>query len=105
MKRDCPHCNESMGGRFVDWRKFASPDHSRVCRLCGKDIEVRMYPEEIGVRILTILVLIGGGYWAKQRGGGYLMILVTVTAILIAAYLLVAFRLRDQQRFKKGRKF
>ena len=104
MKRDCPHCNQSMGGRFVQWRKFANVDPSRNCRFCGGAIEFRMYPEEIIVRILTIAVVIGAGYWAKQRGGGYLMILLTVTLVLVAAYVAVSLRLRNEQRFKKGRK-
>ncbi len=92
-----------MGGRFVRWRKLANMDPSRNCRLCGGEIEFRLYPEEVGARILTILVVIATGYWAKQRGGGYLTILLTVALVLVAAYLVVHLRLRNQQRFKKGR--
>jgi len=103
VKRDCPHCHKSMGGRFVRWRKLANMDPSRNCRLCGGEIEFRLYPEEVGARILTILVVIATGYWAKQRGGGYLTILLTVALVLVAAYLVVHLRLRNQQRFKKGR--
>lgn len=90
-----------MGGRFVRWSNIANVDRSRNCPLCGRDIELRTYPEEVAVRVLTILVLIGGGYWARERGGGYLTILLTVTALLVVLYLGVSLRLRNQQRFKK----
>ena len=90
-----------MGGRFVRWSNIANVDRSRNCPLCGKDIELRTYPEEVAVRVLTILVVMGGGYWAKQRGGGYLAILLTVTVVLVISYLGVALRLRNRQRFKK----
>jgi len=92
-----------MGGRFVRWRKFANVDPSRNCPMCGKDIEFRIYPEEVAARILTILLAMGAGYWAKQRGGGYLTILLAFAGTLIAIYLAVYLRLRGQQRFKKGR--
>ena len=92
-----------MGGRFVQWRKFANVDPSRNCRICGRDIEFRTYPEEVVARILTIIVVAGAAYWAKQRGGGYLMILVVTTVTLVTVYLIVHLRLRNQQRFKKGR--
>lgn len=92
-----------MGGRFVRWSKIANVDRSRNCPLCGRDIEFRTYPEEVVVRVLTIVAVIGAAYWAKERGGGYLMILLTVTAVLVILYLAASFRLRNQQRFKKGR--
>ena len=90
-----------MGGRFVRWSNIANVDRSRNCPLCGRDIEIRTYPEEVVVRILTIGVLIGAGYWARERGGGYVMILLTVTAVLVILYLAVSLRLRNQQRFRK----
>ena len=101
MRRDCPHCHESMGGRFVKWQQLANTDRDRNCPLCGKDIEFRMYPEEIGARILTILVVIGASWWAKERGG-YLAILVAVAVTLLAIYFAVHVRLKDRQRFKKA---
>lgn len=103
MKRDCPHCHESMGGRFVRWSRIASVDPSRNCPLCGRDIEFRIYPEEVAVRILTIAATIAAAYWAKESGGGYLVILLTLAAVLVASYTAVSLRLRDRQRFRKGR--
>lgn len=102
MKKDCPNCHQSMDGKFVHWRKFAKMDHFRVCPLCGRDIEFHLYPEEIAVRGLTVILVIGGFYWAKERGA-YLGSLLTVVAILGVAYFLVSWRLRDKQRFRKGR--
>ena len=92
-----------MGGRFVRWSKIASVDRYRNCPLCGRDIEVQTYPEEVAVRFLSIVAVVGAGYWAKQRGGGYLTILLTVTAVLVILYLGASYRLRNEQRFKKGR--
>ena len=91
-----------MGGRFVRWSKIASVDRYRNCPLCGKDIEFKTYPEELVVRVLSIVAVIGAAYWAKERGGGYLGILLTVTAVLVILYLAASYRLRDQQRFQKA---
>jgi hypothetical protein len=102
MKRDCPHCHKSMGGRFLRWSKIANVDRNRNCPLCGGDIEYRLYPEELGARAFTIVAAIGAAYWAKERGGGYLAILIGFAATLAVVYVAVSFRLRDQQRFKKG---
>ena len=103
MKRDCPNCNESMDGEFLHWRKFAKQDHSRACPICGKAIQLRAHPEEIAVRALAIIVVIGAAYLAKERAAGYLAILVTTVLILAIAFGLVHLRLRDRQRFMKGR--
>ena len=102
MRKDCPNCHQSMDGKFVQWRKFAKMDHFRVCPICGKDIEFQFYPEEIALRVLAAVMVIGGFYWAKERGA-YLGILLTVALVLGAAFLLVNWRLRDKQRFRKGR--
>lgn len=103
MKHDCPHCHQSMTGRFVKWRKFAYMDHSRNCPLCGKDIEFWIHPEEIAARVLSIVIAVGGAYWAHHRGEGYFTILLTTVAALAGLFVVVAFRLRGQQRFRKGR--
>jgi hypothetical protein len=92
-----------MGGRFVRWSKVANVDRARNCPLCGRDIEFRTYPEEVVVRVLAIVAVVGAAYWAKERGGGYLMVLLAVTAVLVILYLATSFRLRNRQRFKKGR--
>ncbi|HUP97840.1 MAG TPA: hypothetical protein VM073_07860 [Usitatibacter sp.] len=102
MKRDCPHCHASMEGDFLQWRKFAKQDHSRACPVCGKAIQMATYPEETGVRLLAAAALVGGCYLAKERGGGYLVILVAVIVVIATAFALVHFRLRDRQRFRKA---
>jgi hypothetical protein len=91
-----------MGGRFVRWSKIANVDPSRACPLCGGEIEFHMYSEELIARILTIFAVIVAGYWAKEHRAGYLAILVTLTAVLVAMYVAVSLRLRNRQRFKKG---
>ena len=92
-----------MTGDFLQWRKFANLDRSRNCPLCGKDIEFRLYPEEMAVRVLSIVIAVGGAYWAHHRGEGYFTILLSVIAALIVLFVFAKFRLRGQQRFKKGR--
>ncbi|MEO7743018.1 MAG: hypothetical protein ABIR98_08790 [Usitatibacter sp.] len=101
MKRDCPHCHKSLAQKFLRWHKVANSDHSRACPMCGGDFQFRMYPEEIGVRLLTIAVLAGACYLAKDRGGGYLSIVLGAATIIAAAYAAAAFRLRNAQRFTK----
>lgn len=103
MKRDCPHCHQSMGGRFLRWSKIANVDRDRNCPICGAEIEFRIHPEELAVRFLTIVAVIAAAYWAKERAGGYLLILLTLTAVLATLYVAVSLRLRNQQRFRKGR--
>ena len=93
-----------MGGRFVQWRKFANIDLARNCPLCGKDIEVRTYPEEVAIRVLAILAVIAAGYWAHEHSGGYVAILLAVAVTLASAYLVVSMRLKDRQRFQKRRR-
>lgn len=102
MRKDCPNCRQSMDGKFVHWRKFAKLDHFRVCPICGRDIEFQFYPEEIAVRVLTVVLVIGGLYWARERGA-YLSTFLAVAAVLGVAYFAVSWRLRDRQRFRKGR--
>jgi uncharacterized protein (DUF983 family) len=102
VRKDCPHCSQSMEGRFLHWRKFAKMDHFRSCPLCGKDLEFQLYPEEVGVRVLAAAAVIYGFYWAKQHGGGWIAMLLTVAAAVAAGFFLVHLRLRDRQRFRKG---
>ena len=102
MKRDCPHCRESMAGEFLHWRKFAKQDHSRACPICGKEIRLATHPEETAVRVITVVVLVGSAYLMKHRGGGYLAILATAAAIIAISFGLAHLRLRDAQRFRKA---
>ncbi len=102
MKKDCPHCHQSLAQKFLKWHKIANSDHSRSCPMCGGDFQFRMYPEEIAVRLFSIAVLAGAGYLAKDRGGGYLFLVLGASALVAAAYAAAAFRLRDAQRFAKA---
>ena len=101
MKKDCPNCHQSMEGKFLHWRKFAKMDHFRVCPICGKDIEFQFHPEEIAVRILTVVLVFGAFYWAKERGA-YLQALLVVAVVLGIDYPAVHWLLRDKQRFRKA---
>ena len=101
MKKDCPNCHQSMEGKFLHWRKFAKMDHFRVCPICGKYIEFQFHPEEIAVRILTVVLVFGAFYWAKERGA-YLQALLVVAVVLGIAYPAVHWLLRDKQRFRKA---
>ena len=101
MRKDCPHCHKSLAQKFLKWHKVAQSDHSRSCPMCGGDFQFRMYPEEIAVRLFAIAVLGGACYLAKDRGGGYLTIILGAAAIIAAAYAAAAFMLRDKQRFAK----
>ena len=101
MKRDCPHCHKSLAQKFLRWHKVANSDHSRSCPMCGRDFRFRMYPVEIAVRLLTIAVLGGAVYLAKDRGGGYVSIMLAASAIIAVAYAAAAFMLRDKQRFAR----
>ena len=103
MKRDCPHCHKSMGGRFVRWSKVANADRSRNCPHCGGNIQFRIHPEELIARILTLVVVIVAAYWAKEHRASYLGILVTATAALVFVYAAVSLRLRSRQRFEKAK--
>ena len=101
MKKDCPHCHKSLAQKFLKWHKVANSDHSRSCPMCGGDFQYRMYPEEIVVRLLTLVVLVGACYLAKDRGGGYVSIVLGASAIIAVAYAAAAFLLRDKQRFAR----
>ena len=90
-----------MDGKFLHWRKFAKMDHFRACPLCGKAIQFRIYPEEIGVRLASGALVIYGFWWARQHGGWIPMLLV-VAAIIATAFTLVNWRLRERQRFRKA---
>jgi hypothetical protein len=91
-----------MDGKFLHWRKFAKMDHFRACPICGKSIQFHMYPEEIAVRAASGAAVIYGFWWAKQRGGGWFAMLATVAIAIGAAFLLVGWRLKDKQRFRKA---
>jgi len=101
MRRDWPNCNQSMEGKFLQWRKFARQDHFKSCPLCGKSIEYVMYPEEIIVRVASAALVIYGFWWAKEHGGWIPMVLV-VAAVITTAFMLVNWRLRERQRFRKA---
>ena len=92
-----------MGGRFVRWSKVANVDRSRNCRLCGGNIQFRIYPEEVAARILTIVVVAVAGYWAKEHRAGYLQILLAMTGALGFIYAATTLRLQKRQRFERAR--
>jgi hypothetical protein len=101
MRKDCPNCNQSMDGRFLQWRKFAKMDHFRACPICGKPIEFHMYPEEIIVRVASGALVIYGFWWAKEHGR-WIPMLLAVAAIIATAFVLVNWRLRERQRFRRA---
>lgn len=91
-----------MDRKFLHWSQFARQDPTRSCPLCGKSIRMATYIPEIAVRVLAVAVIIGAAYFAKERGGGYLGILITVVTVLGASFGAVAWWLRDRQRFVKA---
>lgn len=101
MKLDCPHCNKSMHGKFLRWRKFANANDFRVCRLCAKEIELETYPEETIARLLAMAIALAGAYWAKEHGS-YVKVLVLMSLTFLATYVAMQWRLRDRQRYRKG---
>ena len=92
-----------MGGRFVRWSKVANADRERNCPLCGGNIQFKIHPEELVARVLTLVIVIAGAYWAKEHRASYLGILLTVTASLVFVYVAVSLRLRSRQRFAKAK--
>ena len=103
MKRDCPHCGKSMEGKFIHWLKFEKPNAHRNCPLCGREIEIRMHPEEIGVRVFTILAFVVAGYFVHKAEYGFFRPLLIALAVLAVAHIGVLALLRNRQRFQKGR--
>ena len=103
MRKDCPHCHKSLEGRWIRWSKIQKTDHMRSCPICGKEIEHRIHPEEIAIRAIAIVVGIATMYWMNTRRHGFLVPLVAGTAILVAVYAVAQLRLRDAQRYQKGR--
>lgn len=103
MKRDCPHCEKSLAGRFIRWSRIQRTDKLRSCPHCGGEIEHLMHPEELATRALAIVVAIATCYWMARGGGGVIRPLLVALAILGAAYGVEQYRLRDRQRFRKGR--
>ena len=103
MKRDCPHCGKSTEGKFIHILQFEKPNAHRNCPLCGREIEYRTHPEEIGVRVLTIVAFIVGAYFAHKGEYGFFKPLAIAVAVILAAHVLVLLLLRNRQRFQKGR--
>jgi hypothetical protein len=102
MRRDCPHCLESLEGNFV--RSFTSrqTDEMRTCPMCGKSMKLVVHREELAIRGIAIVVAIATLYWINTGRHGLLLPLVVGTAILVAAYVVVQRRLKDVQRYRKG---
>jgi hypothetical protein len=92
-----------MEGKFLRWLKFQKPNQFPSCPLCGGEIEFRLYPEELGARILTIAVLVGALYWGRHHPDGYGKPLVVGLLVLFAAYVGAYLLLRNRQRYRKGR--
>lgn len=103
MKLDCPHCHKSLEGKFIRWSKIQRKDNMRSCPHCGREIEFLLHPEELATRALAIVVAIGAFGWMARGEGGVVTPLVVALAVLAAAYAFQRYRLRDAQRFRKGR--
>jgi hypothetical protein len=102
MRRDCPHCLESLEGDFVLSFRQKQTDHMRSCPICGKGIEPVIHREELVIRALAIGVAIATLYWMNTRRHGFLTPLVVGTAVLIVAYGVARARLKNAQRYRKG---
>src|SRR3954453_10747503 len=100
MKRDCPHCHKSMDGRFVRWGKLTKAAAFRSCPHCGGEIAYDLHPEEIGVRLLTIVVLIAVAYTGRQRPDGFLKPVVVGLIVLVAAFTFAYALSRGKQRYR-----
>lgn len=103
MRHDCPHCEKSLEGKFIRWSKIQRKDNMRSCPHCGLEIEFLLHPEELATRALAIVVAIGAFAWMARGGGGVVKPLLVALAILGAAYGIERYRLRDAQRYRKGR--
>ena len=103
MRRDCPHCEKSLEGRFVRWSKVQRTDNMRSCPHCGREIEHLLHPEELATRALAAVVAIGACWWMARGGGGVVKPLLVALAVLGGAYAIEKYRLRDAQRYRKGR--
>ena len=102
MRRDCPHCEKSLEGKFIRWSKIQRVDKLRSCPHCGREIEHLIHPEELVTRGLAIVVAVGAFYWIAQ-GGSVVRSLLAALAVLGAVYAVERYRLREAQRFRKGR--
>jgi len=101
MKHDCPHCRKSMKGKFIRWVKLTKAAAFRSCPLCGGEVEYDLHAEEVGVRVLTIAVLIAVAYAGRHRDGFAKPVIIG--AIMLAVAWALAFVLsRDKQRYRKG---
>ena len=103
MRKDCPHCHESLEGKWIRWSKIQQPDHMRSCPRCGREIEHWVHPEVVAIRVIAIVVGIATCYWMNTRRLGFLVPLVVGTAVLIVVYGVAQVRLKDAQRYRKGR--
>lgn len=103
MRKDCPHCRQSLEGEFIRWSKIQQTDHMRACPICGKEIEHRVHPEEVAIRAIAIAVAIATMYWMNTRSHGFVLPLVVGTVILVGVYAVAQLRLRNAQRYRKGR--
>jgi hypothetical protein len=103
MRRDCPHCEKSLEGRFIRWSKVQRTDNMRSCPHCGGELEYLLHPEELATRALAIVVAIATCYWMARGGGGFIRPPLVALGVLGAAYAVERYRLRDAQRFRKGR--
>ena len=92
-----------MEGKFIHVLKFEKPNAHRNCPLCGREIEYRMYPAEIAVRVLTIAAFVIGAYFAHGRIHGFFTPLLIALAVVVASHAAVILMLRNGQRFQKGR--
>ena len=103
MRLDCPHCHKSLEGQFIRWSKIQRKDNMRSCPHCGGEIEHLVHPEEMATRGLAVVVAIGVCAWLARGQGGVVKPLIVALAVLGAAYGIERYRLREAQRFRKGR--
>ena len=103
MRQDCPHCHESLQGKFIRWSKIQQTDHARSCPRCGREIEHAIHPEELAIRAIAIAVAIGVLYWMNTRSHGFVLPLAAGLGILLTVYAVARLRLKDAQRYRKGR--
>lgn len=92
-----------MDGNYLRWSKLGEANAQRSCPHCGDEIELELHLEEIAVRLVALVAIVVACYQAKDATGGYVGIFATAIGVVVAAYLAANWRLRDKQRYRKGR--
>lgn len=92
-----------MDGKYLRWSKLGEGNPQRSCRHCGEEVELELHVEEIAVRVVAIVAVAVACYQAKDATGGYFGIFAWALGVVIVAYLATNWRLRNAQRYRKGR--